>query len=81
MKTMANISDPVLEEARNQAPRDGTTLRALIEHGLRTVIEETKNQPPFKLRDARFRGEGLQPEYENASWDEIREACERPFKP
>ncbi len=38
MKTTIDIADPLLREARKLANREGTTLRALVEQGLRHVI-------------------------------------------
>ena len=74
MKTTIEISDPLLNEARRLAARHGTTLRALVEQGLRRVLEESKGAKAFKLRDGSFKGKGLQPEFANSGWDEIRRA-------
>jgi hypothetical protein len=47
------------------------TLKALIEQGLRRVMAETKDPPPFKLRDGSFKGgDGMTPEYQNATHEE-----------
>jgi hypothetical protein len=73
MKTTVDIADPVLREARKLAAREGTTLRSLIEEGLRRVLAEKKRKSPFRLRLVTFGGRGLRPELRNASWDEIRE--------
>ena len=54
MKTTIEISDPLLREARKLAAREGVTLRALVERGLRRVVAETKPDPAFKLRRASF---------------------------
>jgi len=73
MKTTVDIPDPLLEEARRAAEREGTTLRALVEAGLRRVLAERRAKTtPFRLRDARFRGEGLQPGVVSGDWDAIR---------
>jgi hypothetical protein len=67
MKTTIDIADPILEEARKLAAREGTTLRSLVERGLRHVLAETKVKPPFKLRDASVKGGGwLRPELKDA---------------
>jgi hypothetical protein len=73
MKTTVEISDSLLREARKIAAREGITLRMLIERGLRRVVVETKQSQPFKLRDASFEGQGLQAEFRNASWEQLRE--------
>ena len=72
MKTTVEISDALLREARKLAAREGVTLRALIERGLRREMAETKHRQPFKLRDATFGGRGLQPEFRDASWEQLR---------
>lgn len=74
MKTTIEISDPLLNDARKLAAREGTTLRALVEQGLRQVVSEKKKaKRPFKLRDASFGGKGLTPEAAELGWDKIRE--------
>jgi hypothetical protein len=73
MKTTLEISDPLLREARQLAARKRTTLRALVEQGLRHVVLESRKRKRFKLRDASFGGRGLRPELRNASWDQIRD--------
>ena len=73
MKTTIEISDPLLREARKLAEREGVTLRALVERGLRRVVVETKPGAPFKLRRASFKGRGLQAEARGASWDRLRD--------
>jgi hypothetical protein len=74
MKTTIDIADPLLDAARKKATREGTTLRALVEQGLRQVIEEPKQaKKPFKFRLVTSGGRGLQPHLRDASWDEIRD--------
>lgn len=73
MKTTVEISNALLEEARRAAARDGTTVRTLIEEGLRRVLAERKKKDRFRLRKATFKGKGLQPQLEGASWDRIRD--------
>jgi len=73
MKTTVEIADPLLRAARKLAAREGITLRALIERSLHKVIVETQERPPFRLRDASFKGEGLQPGVRGASWERLRD--------
>jgi hypothetical protein len=72
MKTTIEISDPLLRAARQAARRDGTTVRALVEQGLRLALEERRQAPSFRLRDASVAGNGLQPGAEGLSWDALR---------
>ncbi len=74
MKTTVEIADPLLADARKIATREGTTLRALVEQGLRQVVAERKGKRPFKLEDGSFKGEGLTPEFADADWEKIRAA-------
>jgi len=71
MKTTINISDPLLREARKVATREGSTLRELVEQGLRTVLAEKKRKPAFRLRKASVKGRGLRPELRDASWERV----------
>ena len=73
MKTTIQIPDTVLEEARKLADREHTTLKALVEEGLRRIITERKRRTRFRLRKAQFKGNGLQPHLKGASWEHIRE--------
>ena len=75
MKTTIQIADPILIEARDVATQSSTTLRALVEEGLRLVIAQRRAQGgSFCLRRATFRGEGLQPGWQHASWEQLRAA-------
>jgi putative antitoxin of VapBC-like toxin-antitoxin system len=73
MKTTFDIPDPLLREARQLAARERTTLRALVEQGLRRIVAEKKRKPTFRLRKASFKGRGLGPELADAGWDRLRD--------
>jgi hypothetical protein len=77
MKTTLDISDALLDDARRLAEREGITLRSLVERGLHRVLSEVREQAPFKLRRASFKGDGLQTEFRGASWDRLRDAAYR----
>ena len=73
MKTTLDISDPLLKEARKVAARQRTTLRALVEQGLRQVLADNRRRRPFRLRKASFKGRGLRPELGGAGWEQLRD--------
>ena len=73
MKTTVDLPKSLLEEAKKLAANHQTTVKALIEEGLRRVIGEHQRSEKFRLRKATFKGEGLQPDMEGASWETIRE--------
>jgi hypothetical protein len=73
MKTTIDIADPLLREAQKIAARERTTLRALVELGLRKIIAERKTARPFRLRKVTFKGQGLVPELQGADWEKIRD--------
>lgn len=55
------------------AARDGTTLRTLVEQGLRHELNQRKTPSSFRLRKASFKGTGLQPGAVGLTWDQIRD--------
>jgi hypothetical protein len=73
MKTTLEIPGPLLQAARKIAAREGTTLRALVEQGLRRVVAEKRRKSTFRLRKASFKGRGLRPELADAGWDRLRD--------
>lgn len=73
MKTTVEIPDSLLAAARKMASREGTTVRALVEEGLRKVLDSRNAPPPFHLRKASFRGQGVQPDVGEGSWERIRD--------
>jgi len=73
MKTSIQIPNSLFEEARKLAHRERTTLKALVEEGLRRIISDRKQRSGFRLRKATFKGNGIQPQLADASWDRIRE--------
>ena len=75
MKTTVDISDDLLSKAKALAVKRGTTLRAVIEQGLRQTIREQKQTSKFVLPDKSVDGNGLQPEFRNKAWSDIRDAA------
>lgn len=72
MKTTIEISDALFRAARKAAAREGTTLRALVEEGLRRVLEARSGGSPFKLHTVTFGGDGLAAEAGDGTWERIR---------
>ena len=72
MKTTVEISDALLAEAKKLAVRERTTIRTLIEQGLRNVITQRKQQGRFRLRKASFKGRGLS-DAARGGWAQMRE--------
>ena len=63
MKTTIDIADALLLEAKQITARNGTTVKALVEAGLRQVIAERKRrEQPFVPRAASCKGRGLKPD-------------------
>lgn len=73
MKTTIHIPDSLMKDARKLAHEERTTLKSLVEEGLRLVISKHRKRGKFKLRKATFRGKGLQPQLKGATWEQIRD--------
>ena len=73
MKTTVDISDSLLEEARQQANLERTSVRSLVEEGLRKILADRKKQTDFRLRKVTFKGNGLQAHLTDAPWEQIRD--------
>ncbi len=73
MKTTIHIPDGLFDEAKKVARQEKTTLKALVEEGLRKVVTERRESGlgEFKLRPASFKGQGLNPGLEGAAWDRV----------
>ncbi len=75
MKTTIDIATALYEEVRRVAQAESTTVKALVEEGLRRALAEHRQRVPFTLRSATFKGNGLQGEFSGASWERIRDAA------
>ena len=74
MKTTVEIPDALLDEARRLATHERTTVRALIEEGLRKTLESRRRAgDAFRLQLVTFRGDGLQPNVQAGGWERLRD--------
>jgi len=73
MKTTVELPDSLRREAKRVALRERTTVRALIERGLRTVLDHRRPAARFALRQASFRGDGLAAGTSLRDWDAVRD--------
>jgi len=71
MKTTVEISQPLLAEAKRIAGREHTTVRSLVEEGLRQALAARRARRPFKLRQVTFGGAGEPTPAKD--WDGIRD--------
>jgi hypothetical protein len=77
MKTTVELPDDLLERSKAVARRENSTLKALIEEGLRLALQARKRKPsvPFALQP--FHGDGLSPEFSGAGWETVRDEIYR----
>jgi hypothetical protein len=76
MKTTIDISDALFEQARAQAKVRGVTLRALVESGLRVVLNQVDAQKPRPaMRDFSFGkgscGQTFESQSDPTQWREL----------
>lgn len=50
-------------------------MRAIIEQGIRNSVKEQQRGMKYVLPDMSVDGKGLQPEFKNRSWSDIRDAA------
>ncbi len=74
MKTTIQVSDSLLQAAKEVAASESMTLRALVEEGLRLALGKRARKQRFCLRKATFKGKGLSPEFSGLEWDRVRSA-------
>ena len=73
MKTTVEIADALLREAKRVAAKEGTTVRALLEKGLRRALEDHRRKPGFRLRDVSYGEGGLHADVKEGSWERLRD--------
>jgi hypothetical protein len=71
VKTTIDIADGLFQQLKERAQREGTTMRALIERGLRAVLAESLERGP-EFRPVTGTLEPL-PGVDPYDWEAIRE--------
>lgn len=75
MKTTIELADDLARKAKALATRRGTTLRAVIEDGIRLSLEREAKAKRYRLPDKSVGGKGLRDDFEGKPWSSIREAA------
>lgn len=73
MKTTIDIHDVLLERAKRHAKARGCTLRAVVEDGIRRVLDEPVPAAPYKLEDCRVGDPDGENPLEGYTWPELRD--------
>jgi hypothetical protein len=72
-KTTIELPDGLLRDAKKVALEQRTSVKALIEQGLRAVVRERLRRGRFTLRRASFAGDGLVAGRSLQDWAAIRD--------
>ena len=74
MKTSIEFSNSFMKEAKSFAKKHGYSLKGLIEVALREYMAKTKKaQSNFKLKNAAYKGNGLQEGVVEGDWSSLRD--------
>jgi hypothetical protein len=73
MKTTVEITDTLLNRARKHARRTGRPVRALIEEGLRLVLERQPRREKYRLADLSVGDPDDENPLETFSWQDLRD--------
>lgn len=71
MKTTIEISDVLLDRAKRHARKTGRPLRAVVEEGLRAVLEEKRVR--YTLPDRSIGKAGAPNPLTSMSWQDVRD--------
>lgn len=72
VKTTVDIADELLKRSQQLAKREGSTLRAVLEEGLRMVLKDRRTPGSRPFRFPTFGKGGLNAEFREADWEKIR---------
>lgn len=73
MKTTVDISDALLVRAKRYARKTGQPLRAVLEEGLRRVLDSEPLATSYKMPDLSVGRVGEPNPLESMSWQELRD--------
>ena len=77
MKTTIDIADDVLTRAKQQARRERTTLRDVVEQALRQHLAAPDTHRTFRLKRHPFKGKGRQSGVVEGEWHSVRDLIYR----
>ncbi|MEZ5727075.1 MAG: ribbon-helix-helix protein, CopG family [Burkholderiaceae bacterium] len=77
MKTTIELPDDLLERVKAVARRENSTLKALMEEGLRMALRARTRSKIQRFSVQPFQGDGLMPEFAAADWQKIRDEIYR----
>lgn len=73
MKTTIDIANDLAVRAKELAAKRRTTFRAVVEEGLRMVLEGDRIATQYRLPDKSVQGRGLHREFRTKPWSDILE--------
>jgi hypothetical protein len=73
MKTTVEIPEDLFMRTREVAQREGTTLRSLVEEGLRAALARREQKVAYQWPNLSVDGDGLAPGIEEGSWGPLRD--------
>jgi hypothetical protein len=79
MKTSLEISEHLFNKVKQLAAKRGTSVRALIDEGLRLLLADVEKKQTVKPKLLTFGGDGLTDLYQgnSLSWDSLRDEIYR----
>ena len=75
MKTTIDIADDLFLRSKQVSRERGVTLRELLSEGLVYALDKRSAAPATGVKAVTFKGKGLAPEFQQASWGMIRDAA------
>jgi hypothetical protein len=75
MKTTIDMADDTYRRLRRIADKEHTTMRSLIEEGLREVLPRHEHHEQFTFKPVVAQGSGLCKDFAGADWAAVRAAA------